>query len=71
MRRGLEKTRASVLEKELEALAEARTFGDIREALQDLHVSLDNLGIFRAINLTASVPDEVSRLDEAALLGLV
>lgn len=55
----MERTREAVLEKELETLRDVHTFGELRDVMQDLYISLDNLNIFTAINISATEPPEV------------
>ena len=47
------------MEQELQRLTEARTFGELRELLQDCYFALDNLDIFTAINIAADESPEV------------
>lgn len=58
--RGLEKTREAVVERELEVLEQVETFSELRDVLENLYLSLENLNIFTAINLTAAEPPVVS-----------
>ena len=57
--RGLDRTKQGIVEQELQRLTEARTFGELRERLEDCYFALDNLDIFTAINIAADESPEV------------